>query len=87
MNLEKRNEAEAFRALTDAEIATLEAHGCSAEDWRAVTVAPDFDAATVRDTAFSGTCRLGAFRKTYTLPGGVRKPAGLYRGFSKKRWQ
>lgn len=68
----------AYRQLTDAEIAALEAHGCSAEDWRAVTVAPGFDAATVRDAAFSGTCRLGAFRTTYTLPGGVRKPAGLY---------
>ena len=35
----------AYRQLTDAEIAALEAHGCSAEDWRAVTVAPGFDAA------------------------------------------
>ncbi len=69
----------AYRQLTAHEIAALEAQGCSAEDWRAVEVAPDFDAATVRDTAFSGTCRLGAFRKTFTLPGGVRKPAGVYR--------
>ena len=33
----------AYRQLTDAEIAALEAHGCSAEEWRAVTVAPGFD--------------------------------------------
>ncbi len=69
----------AYRQVTDAEIAALEAQGCSAEDWRAVEVAPGFDAATVRGVAFSGTCRLGAFRKVYTLPGGVRKPAGVYR--------
>ena len=68
-----------YRKLTSGEISRLEAAGCTAEDWNAVEVAPGFDAGTVRDAAFSGTCRLGAFRKTFTLPGGVRKPAGVYR--------
>ncbi len=36
----------AYRQLTAREIAALEAHGCSAEDWRAVTVAPDFERAS-----------------------------------------
>ncbi len=84
MNSETRNNdtpphpGDGFRTLTDAEIAALQAHGCSAEDWGAISVAVDFEVATVRDVAFSGRCRLGAFRKAFALPGGVRKPAGIY---------
>ena len=84
MNSETRNNdtpphpGDGFRTLTDAKIAALQAHGCSAEDWGAISVAVDFEVATVRDVAFSGRCRLGAFRKAFALPGGVRKPAGIY---------
>ena len=69
---------ENFRKLTAEEIGRLEAAGCAAEDWNAVEVAAGFDAATVRDASFSGTCRLGAFRKSYEFPGGVKRPAGIY---------
>lgn len=67
-----------YRKLTAEEVARMEAAGCTAEDWNAVEVAPGFDAGTVRDAAFSGTCRLGAFRKAFEMPGGVRRPAGIY---------
>lgn len=77
--MRREQEKGGFRPLSAGEIRVLADNGCTAEDWGAVTVAPGFDAATVRDTAFSGTCRLGAFRKTFVLPGGVRKPAGVYR--------
>ena len=60
-------------------IAALEANGCTAEDWSTVEVAAGFDPATVRNTHFSGVCRLGVFSKRFELPGGVTKPSGIYR--------
>lgn len=60
-------------------VQALEANGCTAEDWNSVSFAPGFDPATVRDVHFSGTCRIGAFKKAFDLPGGVRKPSGIYR--------
>ncbi len=68
-----------FRPVTPDEIAALEANGCSAEDWGRVLVKPGFDPSRVRDAAFSGTCRLGVFSAFFDLPGGVRKPSGIYR--------
>ena len=66
--------------MADASIVrALEANGCTAEDWNSVSFASGFDPATVRDVHFSGVCRIGAFRKAFDLPGGVRKPSGIYR--------
>ena len=66
--------------MADASIVrALEATGCTAEDWNSVSFASGFDPATVRDVHFSGVCRIGAFRKAFDLPGGVRKPSGIYR--------
>ena len=70
---------EHYRKLENSEIAALEAAGCSAADWGRVLVADGFDAGRVRDTAFSGDCRLGRFGKSFSLPGGVVKPSGIYR--------
>ncbi|MDE6277642.1 MAG: DUF4954 family protein, partial [Muribaculaceae bacterium] len=66
-----------YRPLTPGEISILAAAGCSALDWSRVLVHPDFDPATVRTTRFSGDVRLGAFRRTFTLPGGLTIPAGI----------
>ena len=68
-----------YRNLTAAEIAALEAAGCSAADWTRVTVADGFEPSRVRETAFSGDCRLGRFAKDFALPGGVSKPSGIYK--------
>lgn len=68
-----------FRPVTDGERASLIANGCSADDWSTVLVAEGFDPSRVHDAVFSGTCRLGVFSKSFTLPGGVRKPSGIYR--------
>lgn len=65
------------RNLTPDEIAYLEARACTADDWNAVWVPPVFDKAYIELTRFSGTVRLGAFRKEYLLPGGLKKHAGL----------
>ena len=68
-----------YRRLTETEIAALTANGCRAEDWSRLGVAEGFAPDRVRDVAFSGTCRLGRFTRDFALPGGVRKPAGVYR--------
>ena len=68
----------AFRKLTESETAALAANGCSAADWSAIDVAEGFSPDRVRQVAFSGTCRLGRFEKVFELPGGVRRPAGVY---------
>ena len=66
--------------MADASIVkALEANGCTAEDWESISFAAGFDPATVRDVHFSGTCRIGVFKKAFDLPGGVRKPSGIYR--------
>ena len=67
-----------FRDLTPDEIRLLEAAGNSADDWAHVRVAIGFEPSRVRDVSFSGDCRLGVFDGSFTLPGGVTKPAGIY---------
>lgn len=67
-----------FRKLTEGEVRTLEAHLCTAADWDMVEVSEDFSPEHVRNTRFSGRIRMGAFRKEFALPGGMRKHSGLY---------
>ena len=68
----------AFRKLTNAEIAQLEAQGCKAYDWAEVEVAEHFDARYVRHANFSGHNQLGVFGKEITLPGGLKIHTGIY---------
>lgn len=68
-----------YRPLSAGEIERLELQGCTAEDWDRVRVAADFSPETVQDARFSGEIRLGCFRHRFFLPGGVMKPAGIYR--------
>ena len=67
-----------FRKLTEGEVMTLEAHLCTAADWDMIEVSEDFSPEHVRNTRFSGRIRMGAFRKEFALPGGMRKHSGLY---------
>ena len=66
------------RSLTSAEIAQLEAQGCSATNWADVDVAADFDARYVHNARFSGHNTLGAFRREIQLPGGLTIHSGIY---------
>jgi len=68
-----------YRKLTKDEVAALTANGCRSEDWSSVEVRDGFDPACVHDASFSGTCRLGRFRKSFSFPGGVTEPSGVYR--------
>lgn len=67
-----------YRKLTENEICRLEAQACTAEDWSAVEVSDGFSAEYVRSVRFSGNVKIGAFRKEFTLPGGMKKHSGLY---------
>lgn len=67
-----------YRKLTDEEIKALERQMCSASDWDEVDVAEGFSTDYVRYARFSGKVRLGAFRKEFTLAGGMRKHSGIY---------
>ena len=67
-----------YRSLIEKEIATLTVYGCSADDWKNVQVAEDFNPAFISNVHFSGTTFLGTYQKVFELAGGVKKHAGLY---------
>ena len=69
---------ECYKNLSAAQIAALEAQSCRCEDWNNVEVAPDFNPKFVRNVNFSGHIRLGSFKKTFTLAGGIKKHSGVY---------
>ena len=66
-----------FRNLTEAEIDTLIAQGCCAENWSDVTVAEGFDASKVWHVRMSGKIRIGELNGEFTLAGGVKKSSGI----------
>lgn len=65
------------RHLTQDEINRLAAQGCTADDWHNITVVPGFTPDRIANVRFSGDIRLGAFRHTFTLPGGVSIRSGI----------
>ncbi len=67
-----------MRQLTQQEISQLESQNCSAQDWKQVEVAEGFCADYVKDTRFSGLCRLGIFEQEFALPGGLKVHSGIY---------
>ncbi|MCD8167529.1 MAG: DUF4954 family protein [Bacteroides sp.] len=69
---------EKYRILTEQEIDRLKAQGCRAEEWDRVRVKEGFTTDRIFHTRFSGDIKLGAFTASFTLPGGLRKQAGLH---------
>ena len=67
-----------YRKLTSQEIEVLKSRMCSASDWETVEVAQDFTPEHISYVRFSGTVRLGSFRKVFELPGGMKKHSGIY---------
>ena len=70
-----------FRQVSLTEIATLESRGCSCADWTKVRVSDRFDPSRVRNSAFSGDVRLGAFDSDVALDSGLKRPSGVYDSF------
>ena len=66
-----------YSKLLPEEIARLEARGCSADDWSAVTVSNGFTPESCTNVHFSGQVSLGRFDHEFVRPGGVRVRAGL----------
>ena len=66
-----------YRPLSSEEIASLTEQGCSCADWSKVEVAEGFDPAKVKSTHFSGSVKLGVFKKQVSFFGGATKPAGI----------
>lgn len=65
------------RKLTSGEIKQLQNQSCLADDWNNISVSDGFTAGNIFHTRFSGKIRLGRFDKNFTLPGGLKKQAGL----------
>lgn len=67
-----------YRKLTSIEVSMLESRGCTAENWGEVLVAEDFNTESCRNVSFSGTVKLGAFKRRFTLCGGLSVKSGIY---------
>ena len=67
-----------YRKLTSEEISRLQSQMCTASDWDMIEVSDGFSAKYVKYARFSGKIRLGAFRKVFTMPGGMEKHSGIY---------
>lgn len=66
-----------MRRLYPDEIAYLQSQACKADDWQNIFVPEEFDKEYVYHVRFSGTVKLGAFKKEFELPGGLKKHSGL----------
>ncbi len=66
-----------YRKLSELEIKTLEANGCSSTDWGKVEVKEDFTPSAIRNVRFSGNIRLGNFNHTYCVANGLQLPSGI----------
>ncbi len=62
--------------LSEQHISQLERQGCSADDWRLVTIASGSDLSRINDVHFSGTVSVGNPSGTRTVDG-VELPCGL----------
>ncbi|MEA4976782.1 MAG: DUF4954 family protein [Paludibacter sp.] len=67
-----------YRQLTEKEIAALTVYGCTAENWKTVTVNEHFNPDFIANVHFSGEIKLGSFNKTFDLAGGLKKHTGIY---------
>ena len=67
----------AFRKLTVDEIEQLKQQNCIADNWSDITVTSDFTPDHIYHTRFSGQIKLGAFKKDFSLAGGLKKHSGL----------
>lgn len=66
-----------YRQLSQEEIQSLAARGCSAQDWSRILVADPFDVMRIHDAHFSGDIRIGMLLGEFTLPGGFVKQNGI----------
>lgn len=66
-----------YRKLIEDEVLQLKSQSCVADNWGDIEVSEGFDTKHVHHTRFSGLVKLGIFRSCFSLPGGIKKHAGL----------
>ncbi|MDR0824223.1 MAG: DUF4954 family protein [Prevotella sp.] len=67
-----------YRKLTAPEIEILKNQGCDADDWGNITVHTNFNPDYIKYVNFSGNIKLGVFEEDFTLPGELKKHAGIH---------
>ena len=68
-----------MRELNEKEIAALKSQGCTAEDWKDITVDDDFRPDYIHQTDFYGKVRLGSFTGMMETAGGFTRHCGIRR--------
>ena len=66
-----------YTQLTREQTDLLISRGCRAEDWSSVYTSDPASLEYVRNVRFSGTVRMGSFRESFVLPGGIKKHSGI----------
>jgi hypothetical protein len=66
-----------YRSLTESEITTLSANGCSCDEWQKMTVRDGFNPSYCRNVIFSGEIRLGVFDKPFVDESGLSIRSGI----------
>ena len=67
----------AYIQLTDEQTKRLIQQGCTAADWRQVTVSPGCDVARIHNTHFSGIVRVGDTTGVHAVDG-IEMPCGIF---------
>ncbi|MCF0203297.1 MAG: DUF4954 family protein [Bacteroidaceae bacterium] len=68
-----------YRSLNIDEIEQLQRQGCTAENWRSITVSDNFSTEFIRDVNFYGEVSLGSFTKDVEIAPNVKRHSGIYR--------
>ena len=66
-----------YTQLTREQVDLLISRGCRAEDWSTVQTSDPESLEYIRSVRFSGTVRLGSFKESFVLPGGIHKHSGV----------
>ncbi|MBW8002357.1 MAG: DUF4954 family protein [Planctomycetes bacterium] len=67
-----------YQLLTESQVKTLIAQGCTAIDFNQIKVAAPFDPSRVRNTHFSGSVSIGKMDRFITMFAGLERKAGIY---------
>ncbi|KPK76722.1 MAG: hypothetical protein AMJ79_05630 [Phycisphaerae bacterium SM23_30] len=68
----------AYKTLTVNQRETLQALGCSAENWQRILVTEDFEPGCVRNAHFIGQVKIGRLTGKVRSGQGLEKPSGIY---------
>lgn len=69
---------EQYIPLSEGQVEQLKKQACSSDDWSQVLVSPQLDVKYIRNSRFSGSCHIGKFDASFTMPGGLHKHSGIF---------